>query len=749
MRAQTISDAWFVEVSDTDGTLIGNFTDANNRMEAMYRLVELRVSIDGAAMSTVQFGRIIGMHRRQDTSTWRISITDERILERRYEVYTQLGDASYALGSGSAGDYAGTVLWPGGPDGSYGGFTYGQGFDATATSTGNIVFIRISRVQGLLFPRPNGAAVELIRSDLKPQPTFSTSTTTGNFETLRANVNGTERHVFAFRASAPTYETQLLEDLETPEQAYFTVAVVWSGYASQAITSLELVMPDHEPTTQAPLHVGGTVTYGQTIGQLAKDIMDEISERYDSTAVTNWINDTFLPYVRYRKTAPQTAEEALRQLYLTAMYMPFINSDGEIAPKSIRLPQNVTAASLFEFTKTNSVLPQPTFQHDARDQVTRLRITYPHERQPTLTLIGSLTWRTVSIVSPTVDTLPLDLIISQDVTLTRDHDKQSDFGIHELELRLDGLHSSNEQLATLGLGTRQSASVWGNILAAEMFRRFGDGPIRTELHGDLTTDLSTTEPGEFVVVDIDSYPNAQSGSLGGDRIMQVLSKERHPEKIIYSLLDAGGDTQILTTPSVSTAANATNPREYIDVTISGLDTGAGYILRYQSSGGTWKPAAEGPGNETITVGPLASGTTWNFAAMAVREGRISSDWSSTASRATTALTAPSGVTEGTDTGVAVALSWTNGESNYEVELLLDESTCAGASRERVVVLPAGTTDYTVSNLSVSTTYCAGVRHIDQQGGTSSEATLQFDTAASGTQAPTPLGMTLLQGSACP
>ncbi len=738
------SGPWRIVVEDGDGTFIGLWA-VSGRMRALYRLCELRVSVDGSAFATIGIGRLTELQQEQEFGFWILTIQDERTLERETELFRESGRA---LGSGAAANYAGTVVFPQGIDGIYGDFTVASSVTVIHQQTvGNLV-------QFLVFPdtpwhrfTPTPAAIELIRSDVKAIPNFSTTTTVGNFETLRAKIQGTEREVFGIAQGRPVADIGLTAGLESPPGQGLYIWVVWSGFPGGDPEPFILVMNDHEPTEELALHIGGSGN-GFAVGTYLGDAYDEIEDRHGSfrhsaSALTEIFDDEWYPLVRYRITAKERSGTALpRQVYLPFLIAPLLNSDFQVAPTSMRLPAD-DPATFFTFDNTNSSLPKPSWRHGSRQQITHINFPFMHEAQPGIAEAS----RSIEREEPLhAKGYKLDLIKEIERPLEKTHDVLTSFIRRELDIPIDGLHFSNELLVDVGLAGKQHAEAWANIVSREYFNRFGDGAIVTELHGDLTTAGATTEVGRWVKVSIDSYPEPNTGALGGTRIMQIVARERHPERILYVLLDGGPDAQQLSTPSVSAAAGT--GLYQVDVTISGLDAGAGYILQVRPSGGTWGPAGDGNGNETVTIEPLATGTTWEFRARAVAQGRISSNWSTTASQALATMVGPSALSSSSVTHRAADLDWTNGRTDVPVEVRLDESTCPG-TRERVVLLDPGVIHYRLTGLNPNSTYCAGVRHVDPYGGISTENTHQFATSASGTQAPTPHGIVFLQGNACP
>jgi hypothetical protein len=255
-------------------------------------------------------------------------------------------------------------------------------------------------------------------------------------------------------------------------------------------------------------------------------------------------------------------------------------------------------------------------------------------------------------------------------------------------------------------------------------------------------------------MDLDSYPALQNQSRQGSRILQVLSKVHTPGGPKFELLEAGPSLQPLGTPSVALAANAKDPENAVDVTVSSLNAGEGYEVHLAV--GDTEPDEESPDwqyrhlrgtqNETVTVRGVPAGETIWARVRATAVGRISSDWSNADDQATTGLTAPSGLAESDVSADAATVTWANGETERDVmvDLIL---TSGGAEVIRPLRLPAGTTRHRFVGLGASTGYTARAWHVDDWGGESTKVTDTFTTGGTAETLPDMEGLAVLVGAA--
>jgi hypothetical protein len=147
-------------------------------------------------------------------------------------------------------------------------------------------------LSGLIYPAPNfgqsyvapfrymsHAAVSLIEEDVADKLSFDTTSTQGNFNTLRCLIDGTNYEVQGIGLERPTRESQLMRPLRDmlaevggagdPSYAW----VVWTTGPSTAPGRAALWMPEHEPTPVLPLHIGRSC--GIHPFELVRDVYDQ------------------------------------------------------------------------------------------------------------------------------------------------------------------------------------------------------------------------------------------------------------------------------------------------------------------------------------------------------------------------------------------------------------------------------------------------------------------------------------------
>ncbi|MFQ5809390.1 MAG: hypothetical protein ACE5JM_07205 [Armatimonadota bacterium] len=745
LGGRTETRPWIVEILDDAGSFTAQLADAGGRAVLLRRLCDISETTDGGATYTVlATGRIAEISLNANQAIYRVSVHDERLIERQVTIFTKAGTTRAWL-PGLVSDYRGFASPP-----IVIGFLvpapidlYFFPFSVTRSARNANVTTVTASATPLLLAQVRG----VIEDDVKPGMGVRTpaSVDKGSFFDLRINIGGTDFEVVAFRKSGSSFaiEDEPLKDLTT----IFEIHVYDpTNVVPTAETAAYLYFPEKEPTPELPLHIGGST--GIHPFQLLKDIYDGSFQdttdddgnaitvqtvRYDANRLGTYdpatnpdglIDNPKYPKIFLRILQPANMARWLEEnIYRPFGVVPFINAAGEVAPKNILLPasdQVPDINALFEFNAGNSSLV-PTWEHTAQDQVTVLRFTHGIEL--------------LRRFDPNLTDTALDRIELKNRTLTRRHDQVANFGEHVLEMGTP-IRPADQGLP-FGIPTPGSldetlqAIMWVGIFSRELFQRFGDGPVRSSLKGLAST--SSVEPGDFVIVNFASYPNLATGARGGKRLMQVLSRSIAPDGFDFELLDAGPDSQPLAAPTLAAVAGSDTKHE-IDITISNLPASADYLIHAAKNAtepaegsSLWQPLAEGTQNETITFSNAASNTTYWFRARATKEGRISSSWSNRVSVATTAMTAASGLTVSGIMSTTADLSWTNGEAGERIEVLLN-----GILQTVAQPLVAGTTKFRLTGLTPSTTYNtpgAEVRHVDSYGGLSATVSASFTTTA--------------------
>ncbi|GAG20430.1 unnamed protein product, partial [marine sediment metagenome] len=208
-QMRTQSQPWQVDVNDDGDFFSALLADSGGRMVLLGRLADVRVASDTTTMSSIAAGRITDIV--DHVSHYSVTVQDERYLERKATIFTEQG---IAPGSGSSSEYVGNILFPAGlepafdvgsttaPIGSYGPWRARdpQGVRAeTAERRTSLIFVKIiGRATPLGAAFWNEDIRDLIAEDVKVDAIVSQSATAGNFNNLRANIDGTDYELASF-----------------------------------------------------------------------------------------------------------------------------------------------------------------------------------------------------------------------------------------------------------------------------------------------------------------------------------------------------------------------------------------------------------------------------------------------------------------------------------------------------------------------------------------------------------------------
>lgn len=740
LKGRTQSRPWDVEINDDGDFFSSIIADAGGRMAIQGRLCDVRLNKDGAGFSVIGTGRIGDIV--DHVSHYTVNVQDERWRERTASVFTKQG---VAPGSGSSSQYSGSVLMPAGLIDDYAHFRprHPQGLQATIfSSSGRLALVQVDYVDW------NAALRQLILDDVKTDARVDNNNTVGNFNHLRANIDGTDFEVSTFDSVIDSVlhplvvrpAQSIIADLEpmTPFVRGFWVVDTSTTLVADKDVRAFLHMPTAEPSELMPLHVGGKD--GIRPFQLLKDAYDEVGIVYSSSSMQDMIDDPDFGAGWWRITKPEIlAKWAEDHIYGPYGAVPLVNATGAVEPTKIHLPQDIDVSTLFEFTKSNTAR-QPTWQHSARDQVTAIRFEYTHERRTG--------WR------PNDGDWPADLIEESVRTIERTHDRL-DLGTaprKEIVYQLRGLHGAFQVVP--GNFPPTGAAVWSvdrfvDTMARERFERFGDAPIRGDFVG-----LSTTEDvkqGDFVRITLATFPAPSTQGRGATRIVQVLSRFDTPAGPEFEWLDAGPTLSSLTAPTLSLAPATSDPKHTVIATIGGSSsTSIGYQLQWSLSTVSTGPtstewydwAGQGDSTGTNRISPLPSGRQIWARARNTNPLRIRSAWSAAADTTTEALQAPSGLASSGTVGNQTTLDWSLGSSDspdYPLEVVISSGACPSTSFTGLVRLPAGSLKFRVTGLVLDSTFCFGIRHVDDFGGFSSEDTLTVQMTTTPATAPAMVG----------
>lgn len=749
LTGRTQSRPWNVDVNDDGDFFSSKIADSGGRIALLGRKCDLRLAKDGGSFSVIGTGRITDMV--DHVSHYSVNIQDERWRERTATVFTK---QNVAPGSGSSSQYSGSVLMPAGLVGSYREFLtrpqLGIGTEISSTD-GKYAWIIINFGDRDEFSNWNEKLLNLLIEDVKTDPVIDTGSTVGNFNHLRANVDGTDFEVAGFDAR---FDSETIIDAKVVPTVTFDLdgrsnwPGVWVVDSAGALTKGDTVrtflhMPTAEPNRWMPLHIGGRL--GIRPGQVLKDLYQDQGIAFSSNGMQDMIDDNELGVAWWRITGPELLGPWTEDhIYGPYGYMPLVTSSGAILPKKIHLPQDIDVGTLFEFTASR-VSEEPSWFQTSRERVTAIRYVYSHEK-PIHRRPFSGDWAA-------------DLIEVSDRTIERTHDRL-DSGLaprREITYKLDGVHSVLP-VSFPGTIAQGGQSVWNpsrfvDTMARERFERFGDGPIT----GDVIA-LSTGEDvnqGDFVKIALATFPSPQTQSRGATRIVQIMSRLDGPAGPEFEWLDAGPSLNKLVAPTVTLAQSTGEPKHAVVATISGTSSGAGYQLQWGSGstepGSTsWRDwAGQGDSTGTNTIRPLPSGQIIWVRGRATAPNRIRSAWSTAPNTTTEEILPPTGLASSSIDGSRVTLDWSLGSSdsqNYALEVRATTGACPNAGLTSLVRLPIKSTKVTAEGMTQNTTHCFGVRHYDIYGGVSSEATLTVQMTDTPPVAPDVDGVETIGGS---
>lgn len=343
---------------------------------------------------------------------------------------------------------------------------------------------------------------------------------------------------------------------------------------------------------------------------------------------------------------------------------------------------------------------------------------------------------------------PDGIVESENVTLIASGDTTT-FSTREVSYSVPGMVHQADSFtpATVEVGgVLVDATILG--VEQEIFARFKRGAPVYQIPVLATSGAALLNVGDECLINVSYVPNVGyriGESTVGARVAQVVRRDETPVGPIFKLVDSGPSLQLSTLPTLTIAASTGAPQTVARFTITNASTlnaaGAGVELEWAT--GSTTPTTNGTPFTRYATGAIPTaavslpnvvpGSRVHVRARSVSSLNRPSAWSAWASVTLTNWTAPSGVTIGTPTAESFPVSWTNGESNYPVNVYLAPGSTAPSDWGPYLVraFPAGSTQTTVRGLSASTAYIVGVAHLDPAtGATTSVATDTDSTSAS-------------------
>lgn len=413
--------------------------------------------------------------------------------------------------------------------------------------------------------------------------------------------------------------------------------------------------------------------------------------------------------LREQNANPQMDEYLEDRVYGPLGVTPFVDADGEIAPRITRLPaaEDLDVSSLTEVADADITQEGAAWRHTARELVTKVRVLY----QPEVSL--SLAGQGViggafnpgfdhSTFDFTVESTPLDLIFQQEQPIVElEHDLIARLGVREKEF-------------VLPAHDRFAATPIAESAARDHLQRFGDGPQWLRFSGLYA--LEGLREGDFCLVSSTAFPAFHEASKTGSRIVQVIGRVDGEIAPDFEALDVGEALQPLATPGITAVLNSGN-NFWVDITISSLPTAASYRVAAAAgdasaeAGDLWQTIRVGNQDELFTHRGFPAEIPVAVRVQAFQEGRISSPWSASVVVTPTGIVDPTSLAVETLGAKFVTITWTPGDFELQTEIQLD----AGSGFEFLALLPPGTDRYGFWHLLPSTAHTARIRHIRESG----------------------------------
>jgi hypothetical protein len=543
-----------------------------------------------------------------------------------------------------------------------------------------------------------------------------------------------------------------------------------------AVTELRIVPKDARPTKNVPLLIDGIhpVTLWRYIlsgyfGPLTAAGTVRWTVPYNAAAFTALEADTSLPTMRFVVTDSAKMNEWIEANICKPLHLAYyLNGAGEVVPVDLRRASTTAATG----TLTNADLVDATqalgWVHSG-EAVTSILCTY----------YADYYIKNAELPKP-FEPIDFESYVPPDIPVTRVA-QLSDYPIQVLDLSSRTSDLKGRKLAVDAKGLRfvegeKVNGVGSKRQAIEAYLRgfqeqikgpFGAGAAYTTLACARSSALATsTQPGHYVVLDIDELPDPASNTRGGARLALCVGRQEDGLVINLLFLDAGPNA-VAVAPTIGTPTVAAINDKYRVAAAITVNASAEYVELHYNPSAPGTASRPGDTDAGWVFGALvtASGTAllenmpldsrvWVRArsvgeTSAGHKDKLPSAWTYPAGTGYVDVTLGaggiSGLSAGSLTLSTATLSWTNSNTTDEVEVLV---TAAGAAPSvwtdelRVAVLPAGTTSFTLHHLDSTTAHVAAIRLRGGSTGTSTPVTVSFTTTSTPNVCPTPIGITV-------
>ncbi len=592
--------------------------------------------------------------------------------------------------------------------------------------------------------------------------------TWGTWDDAHNNVGGIFGGIFGGRSASVVFRVPLddLASVDVNHQAKST----WLTNGDAVHCYVYSVA---DPTKAAPIYV-----HEKHPAQFLADIFDgkwgslnldgtvRRSFPRDTASFTTLIADLRIPESRWVIEKPAKLNEWIEKNICVPYQIGYrINGSGEVVVFSTRRPEAATVSGV------------PTI--GVADLVAKTTSKWSQIRGG---VINVVTYKTKSETGPQISELTgMDSVLAQIIENVGGIDPADLLPVAEREHQITYLLADNDALKTKGVkkhtvkltgiktGFRPATSVLGITLIPESLARswseihkstieafFNFGPIKYKATVRRTANTIGCFPGDWRKLQIPEQIDPANVKRGGLRVGMCLERtERDALTLDLTFIDGGPNT-VATGPTLNALVAGPDPRHEVRVSIdlTAFSVPTRHAVEFavtETSVGTrpietsilWLRAhtTEGFGGTVTTIIrdlPACKRVWVRVRIEPASTEQLPSAWAfppTTDRIDTTCLTAPTALV-GTANGAGIhVLNWTVGEVDEEIAINVKESACASGTFERIRVLIEGTEKFVFAGLTVSTTYCVGVSHVDRFGGESTKTTLEFTTGASKNVAP--------------
>lgn len=479
---------------------------------------------------------------------------------------------------------------------------------------------------------------------------------------------------------------------------------------------------------------------------------------YDAAAFSALESDaSFLP-VRAVIREPMKMNTFIEDHILQVTSLAWtLNAQGQVTPLDLRPPSSVP-----EDAVTNKIVDADLVEDtdvswgaSTRDMVTRVEFTY-YMDYPDLDLedIELPEGERFPDLSPTGHMEQESLHIP---ILLQDEAKHRGSFPHEVDattLRYvpkERLNGQDRMEALQGYMTQVAQAILGP---------YGGGAQKTATVVHRNAKTATVGLGTWRVLELSEQVNTASNTRGGQRLALCVGVEDDGPVRRLEWVDAGPGTVAVAPTGGTLAAGSVPGTMDIPVTLNAAEdpvevqvaiTETSVTARPATTSALWGQVARVEESGTVRAANLAPGKRAWVRFRSVPTGaaqfRLPSPWAYPTEGYIdlSGLVIPSGLGVTSISKTTALVSWTPGSPDVRTQVLLFQGTVdpTWSDAHVVTTLPAGSTQYTLANLSGPTVdYRVAVRHLDPAGHPGGTTSAGFGTNSTDNQAPKPVGVAL-------